>query len=59
MIKLKESVCSKQKEKENLEKLVSENEERLKKYEDDLIDLRSQQKVRITKPGLLREEAVN
>ena len=37
-MKFKESVCSKQKEIEDLENL----EERLKKYEDDLIDLRSQ-----------------
>ena len=42
IVKLKESVCSKEKEIENLEKLVNENEERLKKYEDDLINLRSQ-----------------
>lgn len=42
IIKLKESVCSKEKEIENLQKLVNENEERQKKYEDGLIDLRSQ-----------------
>ena len=42
IVKLKQSVCSKEKEIENLEKLVNENEERLKKYEDELIDLRSQ-----------------
>ena len=36
-MKFKESVCSKQKEIEDLENL-----ERLKKYDDDLIDLRSQ-----------------
>ena len=42
IVKLKESVSSKEKEIENLEKVVNENEERLKKYEDDLINLRSQ-----------------
>lgn len=38
IVKLKKTVCSKEKEIENLEKLVKENEGRL----DDLIDLRGQ-----------------
>ena len=42
IVKLKVSVCIKEKVIENLEKLVNKNEERLKKYEDDLINLRSQ-----------------
>ena len=42
IVKLKESVCSKGKEIKNLEKIVNENEERLKMYEDDLINFRSQ-----------------
>ena len=42
IVKLKESVRSKEEEIENFEDVVSKNEERLKKYEGGLIDLRSQ-----------------